>query len=432
MLLAAIVCTTPDAARAQDIISDFFGGIFGGGGSRHIIQRSPEYRRPRQHVPERRVAPYSESHAPRVARPVRTPRRGNAPEETAAPEQPPTPADFFVAVTGDTLGQILADGLDEAFEDTPQIGILHKGKESSGLVRKDYYDWSKAAGEIATGQQKLDVAVMMIGSNDRQALSEGGQTLEPLSPRWREAYAGRIDAIIQIFKEKKIPLIWVGLPVMKNERFSADMAEINGIYRARAAAAGIPFIDLWDKFADDQGKYSAFGPDVNGQTVKLRSDDGVHFTGAGARKVAHFVEGEIKRIYDARQQPAPAAGAPPAAAVTTPSGDAAAPPLAPAQPAAPIVFHSPAGEPPPAAPSLPQDRPAIGPIQPLAGAPAPASDELARRDKAHGGPQAAASAERALAQHVFVEGGDQPPRPGRADDFSRPAVAQPNPAPAKE
>ncbi len=100
--------------------------------------------------------------------------------------------------------------------------------------------------------------------------------------------------------------------MMKAERFSADMEQINEIYRASAASAGVPFIEIWDIFADDHGQYSAFGPDVNGQNVKLRAADGVHFTSAGARKVAHFVEGEIKRVFDARQQQAPEASAPPA------------------------------------------------------------------------------------------------------------------------
>ncbi len=421
VLLALAAIAWPVSAWAQNPFSDFFGGLFGGG-SRHIIQRqAPNYRQPRPNIPERR-APYSESHAPRLSHSQKSQHKTTAQETPRHPEKVPGEANFFVAVTGDTLGQILADGLEESFEETPQIGVLHKGKESSGLVRNDFYDWTKAARDIAAGSQKVDVAIVMIGSNDHQSVSEGGQTLDPLSPRWREVYAARVDAFIQAFKDKNIPLVWVGLPVMKAEKFSADMAQINEIYRARAAAANISFVDLWDKFADDHGQYSAFGPDINGQNVKLRSEDGVHFTGAGGRKLALFVEGEIKRLYDARLQPAtpePKSGAdgasPPAGAATTPTP--------PASPTAPVVFRSPEGEPPPAAPSLPQDRPAIGQAQPLTGASSLASDELARRDK-HASQSAAGSVERAVAQHVFIEGGAQPARRGRADDFSRPENKQ--------
>ena len=339
------------------------------------------------------------------------------PSERVEPRRVKAPGEvtFFAAVIGDTLSQQLGDGLDEAFADAPQIGVLHKGKENSGLVRSDYFDWIKAGAEIAGGDKKPQMAVVMIGSNDRQSLGDAGRTVEPLTPRWQEIYAARVDALIQAFKEKDIPLVWVGLPIMKNERFSADMAELNDIYRASAGRAQIPFIDLWEIFADEHGRYSPYGPDVNGQRVKLRAADGVHFTSAGARKVAHFVEGEVKRLFDARQQPAAEQNAsrqPPAEAP-------AQPPASPPPPPAPLVFRSPEVQPASVAPSLPENRPAIGPMQSLTGA-ASGEDALARREKPKVGEKALSPA-RAVAEHIFVEGGAPPTRPGRADDSSWPA-----------
>jgi len=316
-----------------------------------------------------------------------------------------------VAVMGDTLGQLLTQGLTEDFQETPQIGILRKGKESSGLVRDDFYDWLKAAKDIAGNAKKPDVAVMMIGSNDRQPLSENGQPVEPLSPRWRELYAARVEAVAVAFKEKNIPLIWVGLPVMKAERYSTDMAQLNAIYRAAAAKTGAVFVDVWDKFADDHGQYSAFGPDVKGQIAKLRSADGVNFSEAGSLKLAHFVESEIKRVYDAKG--APAAVVPPAA--TAPAAPSAPDQAGTPTPAVPLVFKAPGEAPLIAAPDLPADRPAVGAVQPLTG-PQTAGDDLARRGKS----KPPASPERAVAAHVFYEGGERPARPGRADDFARP------------
>ncbi len=409
---ALMTIAAPDASFAQDPFTEFFGGLFGGPPHRSSGHRGE----PRV----RRIMPHRENRAPTYWHgQTDNPRRAAKHTDGATPDQSQSAAvtqpAFFVLTMGDTLGLLLADGLKEGFSDRPDVAILRKGRESSGLVRDDFFDWPKAAKEIAADAQKIDVAVVMLGSNDRQAIQQGQESYEPLSPRWREIYAARVDAVIAAFKEKNIPVIWVGLPVMKNERLSADMAQLNEIFKARAARADVPYVDLWDALTDEHGQYSAFGPDINGQIVKLRSADGVHFTEAGARSVAHFVEGEIKKYYDAyrRQQQAPVAGAP--AASPSEASKAA---TAPQQPVAsapangqPIIFRSPVGGP-STAPTLPE-RPAVGPSQQLTGG--GTATELARKTTAG---KAADAPEQALARHVFVEGGDQSPRNNRADDYS--------------
>lgn len=417
LIALGALLASPEASLAQDPFSDFFGGLFG-------FRRAP-IPHPADEPRVRRIMPHQENRPPtywrggEAARSVhkRAVKRSESPagaSEAVKRETPEVAATYFVAVMGDTFGILLANGLEETFADKPEIGILRKAKESSGLVRSDFYDWPKTAKEIANGAQKIDVAVMMIGSNDRQSLRDGAQSDEPFSPHWREAYAARIDAVMAPFREKKIPVIWVGLPMMKNESFSADMGKLNDLFREEVAKNEGIYVDLWEALADERGQFNAFGPDINGQIVKLRTADGVHFTDAGALSVAHFVANEIKKLYDERKPPEleqpPSAGAP--AAKAQPSATA---------PAAPVIFRSPEKPLSSEAPSLPE-RPAIGPVQTLTGAPAPGgASELARRASA--APPAGADAQ-ALARHVFVEGGDQPPRPNRADDQSWKPVAR--------
>jgi hypothetical protein len=411
MALAALV-VSPPASMAQDPFSEFFGGLFG-------LKHAPAPHSadsPRM----RRIMPHQENRPPTYWRSGErgAPKRAQKHSErasgsqTAEPgDQPEVAASYFVAVMGDSLGVLLANGLEETFADNPDIGILRKSKESSGLVRDDFYDWPKAAKEIANGSQKIDVAVVMLGSNDRQTLRQGAQSEEAFSSRWREIYAARVGALIAPFREKKIPVIWVGLPVMKNESFSADMGKLNEIFRDEAAKNDEVYVDLWETLADERGQFSAFGPDINGQIVKLRTADGVHFTDAGALSVAHFVANEIRKLYDAHKPTAPEQESSPARPATNEQQPA---PPAPA-PAAPVVFHSPVRPLATEAPSLPE-RPDIGPVQSLYDAPAPGgASELARRSPA---PAPAGADAQALARHVFFKGGDQPPRPNRADDYS--------------
>ena len=97
-----------------------------------------------------------------------------------------------------------------------------------------------------------------------------------------------------------MPVIWVGLPSQRGPKASADSSYLNELYRSRAEKAGIVYVDIWDGFVDEAGRYSPQGPDYEGQIRRLRTGDGVYFTKFGARKLAHYVEREIQRTINNR------------------------------------------------------------------------------------------------------------------------------------
>src|SRR4029077_1165755 len=168
----------------------------------------------------------------------------------------------------------------------------------SGLVRDDFFDWTKAAADLLASGEKVDFALMLVGRHRRRVLRGSDGSYEPRTPEWQAAYAQRIEVIAAMFRDKKIPLVWVGLPIMKSENLSADAMAFNEFYRAYAEKAGATYLDIWEVFANESGQYNPVGPDINGQNVRLRAADGVHFTKAGARKLAHFVEPAIRRNLD--------------------------------------------------------------------------------------------------------------------------------------
>jgi hypothetical protein len=86
------------------------------------------------------------------------------------------------------------------------------------------------------------------------------------------------------------------LPAIRGTRSIGDMSYLDELYRARAEKAGVTYVDIWDGFVDEQGRYAVQGPDFEGQTRRLRTYDGVHFTKAGAVKLAHYVEHELRRV----------------------------------------------------------------------------------------------------------------------------------------
>ena len=69
---------------------------------------------------------------------------------------------------------------------------------------------------------------------------------------------------------------------------------MNDVIRERAYLNGYKYIDAYQGFTDENGGYSAYGPDLEGAIRLLRLRDGVNFTDAGNRKLAHFVEKELR------------------------------------------------------------------------------------------------------------------------------------------
>lgn len=200
-----------------------------------------------------------------------------------------------IVVIGDFMASGLADGLSAAFAQDPTINLVKETDGASGLVRSDHLDWPK------TLVQKIDkhkpaLVVIMLGSNDRQQIDLGGVSEKFRSEGWDREYQRRVDALAATATNAGIPFIWTGLPSFQSPSLSADAATLNNIYRTRMEAVGGTFVDIWDGFADENGKYIATGSDINGQPVRLRGSDGVSLTKAGKRKMAFYLEKDITRL----------------------------------------------------------------------------------------------------------------------------------------
>src|SRR5262245_15036515 len=114
--------------------------------------------------------------------------RGAAPRPPRAARQPPhvqvgdfskappprksdTPATTRIVVMGDSLADWLGHGLEEAYADNPEFGVVRKFRANSGLIsRSDSHDWVTSAREQLA--EKPDFLVMIIGLSDRVAVRE--------------------------------------------------------------------------------------------------------------------------------------------------------------------------------------------------------------------------------------------------------------------
>ncbi|QOG19504.1 DUF459 domain-containing protein [Bradyrhizobium sp. SEMIA] len=291
-----------------------------------------------------------------------------------APAKRDTTPDKNVLVIGDAMADWLAYGLEDAYTEQPDMGVIRKHKTTSGLIKYqpkgEPSDWAAAARGILE-TEKPDVIVVMLGLNDRISIREpvvdksdkdkdkkndkGARAKPQTKPgeakpgdakpdtaakpddkpadtdlpqddadnadtpaaapektarnpngvyefrdeRWVELYGKKIEELANVLKAKGVPVLWVGLPAIRGPKGTADMLFLDSLYREGAAKAGITYVDVWDGFVDEAGRFLQKGPDFEGQIRQLRSGDGVYFTKAGARKLAHYVEREITRLLAA-------------------------------------------------------------------------------------------------------------------------------------
>jgi hypothetical protein len=380
------------------------------------------------------------------------------------PEKHETVPERRILVLGDAMADWLAYGLEDAYAEQPDMGVIRKHKTVSGLIRYqakgEPADWAAAAkGILAT--EKPDVIVVMLGLEDRVAIREPaadkadnkssdkksdkkdakakpdgrpsdaksaakpdgatnaagkpddkatdaelppgdaadkGDAPPVIAPeksarspsalyefreqRWAELYSRKIEEMIGVLRSKRVPVLWAGLPAVRGPKATADALFLNSLYRDAAGKAGISYVDVWDGFVDEAGRFLQQGPDFEGQIRRLRSYDGVYFTKAGARKLAHYVEREINRLLAARSAPI----------------------ALPREPATPDAN---------ALPGQPAPRPLAGPIVPLV-ASSVGTDQLL------GGPGSRPVAIDPQAARVLAKGEPLSAPAGRADDYAWP------------
>ena len=194
---------------------------------------------------------------------------------------------------GDALADGLLGGLIESFSGDNRVDVSRKARTLGGILRPEFDDEMR---NEESARDPVHVAVVMIGIWDRIIVRlPNGKRVPINSPEWKEEYGRRVDRLIKVLKRKGVAVYWVGLPIMRRGDINDDMQAINNIVREKVYLNGAKYIDIQAQFADDAGNFAPYGPDLAGKSRLLREMDGITFTQPGYRKLAHFVEQEMKR-----------------------------------------------------------------------------------------------------------------------------------------
>lgn len=210
-------------------------------------------------------------------------------------ERPHDDGTFRIYVMGDSLGAGAWQGLFQNFKKAkyPAFDVVQKAKVNTGIVRSDRLNWPKQVEKLANARD-FQIAVMLFGGNDMQTIRTKGKAHHYKTDGWVEQYGARLDTMITELKDRGVAVYWMGLPIVKKKRLQEDYTYLNEIFKQKAEEHGIRYVDTWGVTADDSGRYSQQGLDLNGKKTRLRARDGVHFTPSGYRVLARYVEDAIK------------------------------------------------------------------------------------------------------------------------------------------
>jgi hypothetical protein len=209
----------------------------------------------------------------------------------AAQEQdrPAPPSNGYnVFIIGDALAGGLWAGTTRTGGEYPDFAITGRFKEGSGLARPDIYDWVSAVPKILE-RHLVDIAVVLVGTNDGQDIRSDAGRLAFGSDEWANAYRAQVDEIIRVFMEQEVAVYWIGLPPMQSASHDDAVSTIADLQRERVLANGAKYIDVRPAFANSDGGFAQSGIGINGNEERLRSLDGIKFIKAGNDKLSMIV-----------------------------------------------------------------------------------------------------------------------------------------------
>lgn len=201
---------------------------------------------------------------------------------------------FRLQVYGDDFAAGLHEALIETVGNDQRIQVQRRAKPIGALIRPD---WEEDLRAEEASREPVHIAVLMFGLSDRQIIrpAPGQRPYSIGSADWRAEYGRRVERWLKALRSRNIVVYLVGMPVMRRSDIQQQTEMINDILREKAYINGVRFIDIMETFQDENGGFSQFGPDLSGNRQKLRDGDGITFTAVGNRKLAHFVEREVKR-----------------------------------------------------------------------------------------------------------------------------------------
>ncbi|HEF1580031.1 GDSL-type esterase/lipase family protein [Campylobacter coli] len=188
---------------------------------------------------------------------------------------------------GDSLMQGVAIALNR---DLIDLGLKANdlSKQNTGLSYKSYFDWAKATKEAFAKNPNIKYLVVLVGANDPWDIKKGGVYHRFGSDSWIDIYTYRVNEIINIAKQHQVKILWFEVPPVKKDELNKKIQILNKIYSEEILKNKQIFINT-KLFFSVNDEFSTYIKNENNKSVKMRTDDGIHFTPNGAKEMSKLL-----------------------------------------------------------------------------------------------------------------------------------------------
>lgn len=192
-----------------------------------------------------------------------------------------------VLVLGDSIMRAVSHSMERKLEARDDYEATSFTSLGSGLARLDAFDWMSKVKQLMQ-DEKPDIVVMMIGTNDKQAMRLNGKVFQPGSEEWEDEYRRRVGQCMDLMVDGNArQIMWIELPDMREKKLQKDATEINEIIQEETAKRDtISFFETRNFLSREPGTFSPYVFDSNGMPLKVRDGDGVHLSRNGADLLA--------------------------------------------------------------------------------------------------------------------------------------------------
>ena len=208
-----------------------------------------------------------------------------------------------ILVLGDSLaGLALPPAFYQVTANNRCLRVHYIYKISSSVANTQFYYWAKEVPNIIQAyrqryQSEFELIIVILGSNDAQAIREGEQIVPFNDPAWLPLFEARARELIEVLVKNSMRIYWVSVPPMRKEGYRERMLQINDIYRRLVSDyPSVYYFDLTPLLGDEQGHYTHTKL-IDGQYQILRASDGIHLENAGAKLIVKALMEHLQKDF---------------------------------------------------------------------------------------------------------------------------------------